>query len=145
MLYTIYNVQFVICNPSVSCVNILESMSVIIHFLQFWINSIHFYFRTNKSKCYEEYFSFKSSLYFWGPYTNMLFFLQILTPILLMHEFLTWKRAPCKVTFLCHVLNFLFHSKESFPIESSTRSSVLYVRLRWNRSSLKDINNTNHK
>ena len=110
-------------------------------FLQFWINSIHFYFRTNKSECYEEYFSFKSSLYFWGLIQTC-YFLKMLKPKLLMHEFLTWKRAPCKVTFLCHVLNFLFHSKESFPIGSITRRSVLYVRLRWNRSSLKDINNT---
>ena len=69
------------------------------------------------------------------------FFLwKILKLILLMHEFLTRKTAPCKVSYLSHVLllNFPFHSKESFPIGSIIRRSVLYVRLRWNRSNLKD-------
>jgi hypothetical protein len=43
-------------------------------------------------------------------------FVENLKLILLMHEYLTRKREPCKVSYLCHVLNFPFHSKESFPI-----------------------------
>jgi hypothetical protein len=65
MLYTIYNVQFVICNPSVSCVK----------YFGFWINSIHFYFRINKSECDEDYFSFKSFLFcfLWALYKHAIF------------------------------------------------------------------------
>ena len=51
--------------------------------------------------------------------------------LLLIHEFVTWNRAPCKVTHLSHVLNFPFCSKER--------------RLRWERCSLKDINYARHE
>ena len=140
MLYTIYNVQYVICNLSVSFVKYLGNncLSSLIFFtfetlpytfiLGYWLKFYGFLFIW---VLWGVFWVLKSSWFVW----------KILKLILLMHEFLTRKTAPCKVSYLCHVLNFPFHSKESLPIGSIIRRSVLYVRLRWNRSTLKDIIN----